>query len=133
MGESYKFALPCYAHVNKRKIKKIPLNLNWYRNAHHMQCNLVKHNYCPDPLFEGHPGQVDSVTIRYTLFLATNRRTDVMNWVSIADKFFCDWLVDYRVLADDDWRRVTGFSAEVKPPDENTKINWILAEVFPNG
>ena len=86
----------------KTRPKKVILNLNVYRNLHHATNGEVKIEFTklmkeqlerlvfPEPL-----------ELHYTIFRPTNRRMDTMNPGSVIDKFFCDALVHYGCISDD--------------------------------
>ena len=93
--KTYRFELPLYSMIGK---KKIPLNLNWYRNAHYRALSQVKREYWP---IQSQPFKAEKISIQYELILSTNRRSDAQNWLSIADKFFLDWLVARGYIKDD--------------------------------
>lgn len=83
--------------------RKINLNLNIYRNLHHMTNNQAKtmFKYLLSqanglPCLSKHPYR-----FIYTLFQQSARATDVANVLSIVDKFTCDALVELGVLIDD--------------------------------
>jgi hypothetical protein len=80
--------------------KETPLNLNWYRNAHYRLLAESKRRFAPisqpDKL-----GLMEACRVDYTLNLPTGRRTDAMNWLSVVDKYFLDWLVKAGVITDD--------------------------------
>lgn len=104
---TYIFKLPLHMTL-PRKTKndvKIPLSLNWYRNAHHTEASRVKALFEPisAELWELPP---DRIKISYVVTKKTKARFDTMNFVSIVDKFFCDWLVNNGLLIDDDSSRV---------------------------
>lgn len=101
----YNFILPCAARHGIAKPKRIPYNLNWYRNAHFRLLSQIKKDF--EPLF-AEPFKADQIKIYYELRL-TKHRTDVMNWVSVVDKFFCDWLTAKGMIPDDDSDHVIGY------------------------
>lgn len=94
-------------HLNPKrgsKGKKIPLNLNWYRNAMYYLQNTAKQAFkqmLKDELesveFKG------KVSIKYTLYVGTKKKSDLNNWISIVDKFFQDSLVYYKCIEDDNY------------------------------
>jgi hypothetical protein len=86
--------------------KLIPVNLNWYRRAHYRQIYAVEQAF--QPLTAPPVRPLGRVRITYGLGVNGNRRTDAMNWLSVVDKLFCDWLVKSGWLADDTWREITG-------------------------
>ena len=119
------FELPCYIETGSRKRRKISLNMNGYRNAHFQQLNAVKRQFQP---VRGELFKAEQIQIHYTLHLATKRRTDMMNWVSIVDKFFCDWLVNNGCLPDDNYRHITGYVCNVLQ-DSSLLENKITANI----
>jgi hypothetical protein len=119
------FELPCHVIIGSKNPKTIPLNMNWYRNAHYQITNKVKQAYQP---IKGEWFEAKKIAVSYTLHLPNNRRTDLMNWLSIADKFFLDWLVTNGCLYDDgikQYPKVSG-SASVEKGIPET---YITAEV----
>lgn len=119
----YTFFLPCYMQIGR---KRISLNLNWYRNAHYMLLNKTKQAYCPTRFGRF---KASRVHIDYTLVLDTNRRTDFMNWITIADKYFLDWLVSSEMIPDDCVKNYGSLSASAVI-DTEAKESYILAVVF---
>lgn len=115
------FKLPCYATVGRRRVS---LTLNWYRNAHYQQSNAVKAQYAPC----GGSFRANQIRIHYTLVLDNDRRTDVMNWIAVADKFFCDWMVKAGMIPDDDKRRVAGVTSGWMT-DSLAEEKYIIAEI----
>ena len=85
-----------------KKDKRCYLNLNAYRNWHHITSNQVKHAYAEIafPKLEGL--KIDSpVMLTFTLFTPTSRRIDRANPLCIHEKFFCDAMVTAGVIVDD--------------------------------
>lgn len=91
------YTLPLYVQIGKRKIRRISLTMNWYRNAHFQVSNTVKKGFLP----EGKPFTAEKISIDYHLTLSDNGRTDAMNWIAIADKFFLDWMTKRKMIPDD--------------------------------
>mgnify|MGYP000857690205 CR=1 FL=1 len=120
---TYTFRLPCYLFVGARKIS---LNLNWYRNAHHQVAAKVKREFAP--VFPWPRFHAEKVAITYTLVLKTRQRTDRMNWVAIVDKFFADWLVQYGYIQDDDCGHYVSTSSTAVMDPTATETH-IIAEV----
>lgn len=121
-GERVVYALPCYIQLRG---KKISLNLNWYRNAHFQTLNQTKQAYRP---ISGKPFRADHIAVQYKLFLASKRRTDLMNWVSIADKYFMDFLVVSGYIPDDCFTHCAEVSASAELASGISE-NYILATV----
>ena len=121
--KQYEFELPCYMFVGS---KKISLNLNWYRNAHYQELNKTKQTYspCNVVLFKA-----KKINIEYTFVWNSNRRTDFMNWITIADKYFLDWLVKWNCLKDDCIDNYNAVSVSVIK-DSSAKESFIRAKVM---
>lgn len=120
--KEYIFELPCYMFVGGNKMS---LNLNWYRNAHYHTMNKTKQTYRPSNviLFKA-----KKISVEYTFVWNNNRRTDFMNWVSIADKYFLDWLVTWKCIPDDCIDNYNSMSVKVVK-DTSAKESYIRAKV----
>lgn len=109
-----KIILPLHIWFPRKTMedKLIPLNQNWYRNAHHMVSNKVKQ------LFKAHveeeikslpklpKGQYE---LSYRIFPNSNRAIDVMNFGAVIDKFTCDALKELEWIKDDNHKILPGF------------------------
>ena len=115
------FHLPIYLQLGKR----ISLNLNWYRNAHYRILNYTKRQYQP---VSGEVFKADKIRVNYTLVWNNNRRTDFMNWIAVADKYFLDWLVSMRCIPDDDLKHYDSCTVACRV-DRTVKESYIIAEV----
>lgn len=93
--------------VPQSKTKDFLLNLNAYRNAHHMVLNKTKVEF-KDVMRE----QIEKlpvmnkVRLTYVLFVGSNRRCDLTNMISVIDKYFEDALVELGKLPDDNFNYV---------------------------
>jgi hypothetical protein len=107
--------LPLSVMLPRKKTpdKRYPLNLNIYRNTHHMTLNEAKAAYSEiiksqlagiglDTL----PKLVPPVYLLVTLWTA--RKCDLANVASVVEKFFADSIVECQVLADDNCTIITG-------------------------
>ncbi len=85
-----------------KKLRKA-INLNVYRNLHHYQLNYQKQAFSDEvkKLLKNIP-YAEKIWIHYTVNPARNGRLDTMNVGSIADKYFCDTLVEAGKIEDDD-------------------------------
>lgn len=118
---NYTFHLPIYLTLSN----SISLNLNWYRNAHYQTLNKTKQAYAPTKLSMF---KANKIRVSYTLVWNNNRRTDFMNWIAIADKYFLDWLVSMGCIPDDDLKHYVGMSVSVRV-DTSVKESYIIADV----
>ena len=71
--------------------------------------------------------KMDKIRLTYILFPQTKRRTDIGNVLSIHDKFFCDALVEFKRLPDDDYRYIDEVMYKFGRVDkENPRVEvWI--------
>lgn len=99
------FVLPTYITVGKRKPKKLPLNLNHYRNAHFHVLNSMKVTFKELIQDQLKVSPFDEpIIIDYQLYVPSRREIDVSNVLCIVDKYFCDSLVEEGLLVDDNYK-----------------------------
>lgn len=107
MSYDYEFELPIYLtfKYKTKKDKKIAVNLNWFRHAHHRDYDKAKVMYCKhmeeqiksfDPLPSG-----TRIYCKYYFYAALNNGSDLDNFVGAAKKFFQDALVTHGFIEDD--------------------------------
>lgn len=90
--------------VQFSKKKKFILNLNNYRNLHHMASNKAKIQYKKDMDYQlSQLFHFKKIKLVFTLFPGTKRKTDISNVLSIHDKFLCDAMVERGIITDDDY------------------------------
>lgn len=99
------FELPLKV-VMPRKTKKdkvIPININWYRNAHHRESNDVKKAYKAliADQFEGLRRPEGKIHVHYDYYAAMNNSPDLDNLTGCAKKFFQDAMVELGFIEDD--------------------------------
>lgn len=102
------FILPSYIDLPRKtkKDKRKYLNMNVYRNTHHMENNTIKKMF--RPIVSDLWGyKAESISISYIVNKKGSGRYDTMNIVSVVDKFFLDWLVDHGLLIDDTNKNVS--------------------------
>lgn len=105
----YIVSVPYWVMLGKKKPKPFYLNLNTYRNAHFQTLNKAKeafHDICKDRL--ANLPVLLQVALTYTLYTKTNQLCDTANICCIVDKFFCDSLVEYGKIPDDNYQIVKG-------------------------
>ena len=105
-----KLTSPIYLTLDRKRSagKRIPLNLNWYRNAHFQISNKAKIQYKQEMA-----EQIQSivsirwpVTIEYEYWLKV--KSDIGNVHSVVEKFFQDALVCLGRIPDDNVSYITG-------------------------
>ena len=124
--------LPIY-YTFERKTKKdnkILVGMNWYRNAHFRNSNQVKQHY--HKLIHSKVMQSqkikDKYMVSYVLY-PSNANCDLMNVVSVIDKFLNDALQDCGVVVNDNIKFYKHMIATVKEIDkENPRIEIIIEE-----
>lgn len=104
-----------------KKPKKFFLGMNWYRNAHHFEVNTWKHNisnYCIKFDFGIH----DKIRLHYDVYFKDNTRRDIMNAVSIVDKFVLDHMVAIGAIPDDSFKYVKSYSINYVGKSDINKV-----------
>lgn len=98
-------SMPLFIKLAKKATgKKYHINLNNYRNWNFNASNKLKENYkniAVEKLENAPTIRAEKVTIIYELFRGDKRKFDLMNILSIHDKFFSDALVWLGCLPDD--------------------------------
>lgn len=111
--------------------KSWQLNLNVYRNAHYFTLNDAKvafSNVMKESISE--LPQMEKIEITYTLFPKTKHLYDISNVLSIVDKFFCDALVENRIIEDDNYTIVRKVQFEFGEVDKlNPRAEVEIREV----
>lgn len=100
-------SLPIHITIWTKKgtSKKYPLNFNRFRQLHIYEYGTLKEewNRIVTPLVQSLPNFTGKVEITYTLFTGSSHKSDLMNWISVVDKFFQDTLVKAGKLPDDNY------------------------------
>ena len=125
-------SLPYFVLTGKKE-KRFYVNLNIYRNAHHFTLNSAKVTFK-----EIVQDQIDRlpllnrIKLHYRVFAPSNRKIDTMNVGSIADKFFCDALVESGKISDDNYDFVVYNGFEFGGIDkENLCVEVSIEETAP--
>lgn len=94
----YTITVPIKVNISSKK--SFRLNLNEYRNTHYFTLNKAKKQFSVEvkPLLFNLP-KLNKINIKYTLY--PQRKCDLSNVCCIVDKFFCDCLIEYFKLEDD--------------------------------
>lgn len=124
---------PLYIRTAKsEKGKKYYLNLNQYRNWHYQVNNAIKQKYC-----ERMKDQLEGlklktpISLKFTLWRKDKRVGDRANVLSVIEKFFCDALVEYGCLADDNDEFISGQVYETGGIDrDNPRVTIEITETI---
>lgn len=85
--------------------KNYTLSMNNYRNWHHLISNNLKKLFEKSiyiPKFKA-----EKIKVSYEVYFKDKTRRDLMNFVSVADKFFLDCLVKKGYIPDDNYLYVS--------------------------
>jgi len=120
VSSSDKIISPIYMSQERVRVpdKFYSLNMNTYRNLNFIINNDLKaeyHTLMEDQLkwkvFK------TPILIKYTLYYKL--RCDLMNVISVVDKFFCDSLQHHKCISDDNIEYVTSYELAVWWKDKN--------------
>ena len=125
--------LPIYYTFTKKtkKDNKVLVGMNWYRNAHFRNSNQVKQHYHKLIYSKVTQSQKlkDKYMVSYMLY-PSNSNCDLMNVVSVIDKFLNDALQDCGVIVNDNIKFYKHMIATVKEVDKlNPRIEIIVEEM----
>lgn len=132
-----KLELPIYQTTEtgrgkSKKNKNVLMSLNWYRNAHyqteckmkHIYTDLVKtrlkHVKCSSKGF---------IRVTYNLYYK-NSRMDLMNVISIIDKYLMDALQEMKIIENDNVKNYIECVSRVAGEDRaNPRVEIIVEEL----
>ena len=115
------FTMPLYLILSKAKNgKKYHINLNNYRNWHSQVSNNLKKKY-KEVVSKQFIGVkfTKPIEIKFICIRPDKRRVDRANVLSVHEKFFCDALVEYGCLPDDNDLFIIRSIYESGPIDKN--------------
>lgn len=130
----YKLELPIYytKHFKTKKDKTFLVGLNWYRNAHYFIQNEVKKYYHELVSLALRDFVVDTLTsyrVKYRLYYK-NPSSDLMNVVSIIDKFLNDAIQDLGLVKNDNVKFYKKcFIEVVKQDKDNPRVEIEIEEI----
>jgi Holliday junction resolvase RusA-like endonuclease len=91
-----------YLPRKTKKDRRVPVNLNWYRNAQHFESAAAKKQYLEEVRSQLEGLELKTpFTVSYQVFKPTKRRLDKQNVTSVTAKFLLDALVTCGVIPDD--------------------------------
>lgn len=99
-----KINMPLFLCLDAARIKKTHINLNNYRNWHHQKSNKLKklYTYTAHNELQAYKFiNLKKIKIIFTLIRGDKRRIDRSNVLSVHEKFFCDALVSFGIIKDD--------------------------------
>lgn len=99
-NEIIKLSLPLF--ITNRSNKRKWLTLNNYRNWHYQVSNDIKRRFKSEVFDKLNFNIKGKVKIEYFYFAPDKRTRDLMNVISVIDKFFQDAMVDRGCIESDD-------------------------------
>lgn len=123
-----KIDLPLYVFVSK--IRKKWLTLNSYRNWHYSVSNNCKKKFKEDIKSSLDFKLMGQVRIDYEYYAPDKRKRDLMNVISVIDKFFQDALVESGCIEADDVSIVVEVNSKFMGIDrENPRLEVTITNI----
>ena len=125
-----KIILPIYYTIKKKtkKDQTILVGLNFYRNAHYLISNKIKHYYHNLIAEQVKETIRTPIKLHYEVYIK-RRNTDYWNIRSILEKFVLDWLVENWIIPDDSFDYVKGDTTEVFLDKKNPRIEILIITI----
>lgn len=126
----YKLTLPYYLELKKNK--KVMVGMNWYRNAHYHELNKAKKMFselvrAQMTAFENEG--IEIYRINYKMYYKRSNQ-DLMNVISVVDKFVQDSLQEIGFVINDTVRNCITVKSEVIEQDKkNPRIEIIIEKI----
>lgn len=126
---SMTFNVPLRVSVSKKK--DFILNMNNYRNAHFRVLDKAKKLFHKHIKEIGLPEyQYERVRFIYNIYPESKRKFDLMNVVSVIDKFTMDAVVEIGIIQDDNFLYVPKMPiAYIHTPDGNPRCEVTIEEL----
>lgn len=125
--------LPSFIMLPRKtlKDKKIMMNFNTVKTLHHMQYNIVKKAFKEQikPLFKDFEAIDGQCKVKYKITAHNKRKFDLLNIVTIIDKFLLDALQDFGIIEEDNFEIVIGYEVEFGGIDSTLKERLIEVEL----
>ncbi len=131
MPKQETISVPLYIEMGVRKKKKHYINLNNYRNLHYQVSNKLKVEYKERLFIELHNLKFENkIKLEFVLWKKDKRKGDRSNVLSIHEKFFCDAMVEYECIPDDNDNFIESTLYRTGGLDrENPRVDVIITEI----
>lgn len=104
--------------------------MNSYRNWHYQVSNDIKRRFKSDISRKLDFKFDNKVKIEYFYFAPDKRKRDLMNVISVVDKFFQDAMVEYGCIASDDLSVVVEVNSCYMGIDrENPRLDALISNI----
>lgn len=91
--------------------RKVYLNLNNYPNWYYITYNNLKKVFCESLGLDLRGVKLQTpISIHFTLYKGSKRKTDRSNILAVIEKFFCDALTHHECIPDDNDEFISGTS-----------------------
>lgn len=118
--------------MNTSNRKIILMSMNWYRNAHYGIKDKIKKQYRKMIYYQVKKVKQPfnkQIKVNYKLYYK-NPHSDLMNIVSVIDKFLLDAIVEYGLISDDNVKKYVACKAEAVEKDvNNPRLVCFISEV----
>lgn len=118
-------------NLQQTKKKKFLIGLNAYKPTHYLTLNRLKIVYkeLMSKQIKALP-VFNKVELIYILYPQTKRVCDIGNLLSVHDKFFCDALVEYGKLEDDNYIYIPKITFMIGEVDKiNPRVTIEIKEI----
>ena len=132
-----KISLPLYLTRGVKKPKKVPLNLNIYRNLHYRTNNAMKQewkNIVQSALVDSDCLSIKldgQFTFIYTIYPPNKRKFDLGNVCSIIQKYTDDALISLGVIEDDNYLTVSEVIYRIADVDKDNPRAELIVQGAP--
>ena len=135
--KTFTITMPLRFYIPRKTVKDITVstNLNFYRNCNQFILGDFKHLYddlAQERLKPFKALRYQKISITYTVFVPSKRRSDIGNWCAIQDKFFADSLTKSGIIEDDDFLHVPEITFKYGgiDPDKKGYCDITVTELF---
>ena len=129
----HKITSPLYIDLPRKtmKPKRVHLNMNTYRNLHHISNSQAKKLYFKQMRTQLQGLKIKTpVEITYKVYKPTKRIMDKMNVVSVVSKYLLDSITEYKCWEDDNDNFVkTEIILPTEHDKDNPRIEIIIKEI----
>ena len=128
MKEKIKLELPIYFTTSKLKPQLV--GMNWYRNVHYHQERMIKkfyHSLIAGLLPSPRPKLKGEIKVEYVLYYK-NKQSDLMNIVSVIDKYLLDGLQAIGVIENDNVENYV--KTEIRVAEQDKKRPRLMCEIM---
>jgi hypothetical protein len=129
LEKDIKVLLPIRITIGKRRLRRFYLNLNQYRNWNTFVSNDIKKAFQENVSKRLDFKFNSEVEVDYTYYAPDSRVRDLMNVISVVDKFFQDTMTSSGCIVSDDTKTVKKITCKYGGIDrENPRIEAVIKQ-----